>query len=67
MNKEIFSSDELSELKALEVRGGNSISTIAQGECVNQKAGCGSGVDQSKCVNNATGCGSPVIVTQNCK
>lgn len=67
MNKEFFSSNELSELKALEVRGGNTASTMSQSECANEKAGCGAGVDQNKCVNREAGCGSTVVITQNCK
>lgn len=67
MNKEFFTSNELSELEALEVRGGSTASTMAQSECINEKAGCGSGVDQTKCVNKENGCGSPVVITYGCK
>jgi hypothetical protein len=67
MNKEFFSSNELSELQALEVRGGNTASTMSQSECVNEKTGCGSGVDQTKCINKEAGCGSTIVVTYNCK
>ena len=48
MKKELFSSDELSELEALEVRGGNTASIMAQSKCVNNDPGCGGGTDQNQ-------------------
>lgn len=66
--KELFSSDELSELEALEVRGGNTASIMAQSKCVNNNPGCGPGVEQDKCVNKTSGCGAHVIIIQDpCK
>lgn len=56
-----FSKAELSEMEALEVRGGKSSGLMAQGGCTNYAAYCGSGVDQSQCVNKAASCGSTEI------
>ena len=66
MNKELFSSNELSELEALEVRGGDTASIMSQTECENNALNCGADVDQTKCVNNEKFCGSSVI-SQDCK
>ncbi len=57
MDKEIFSPNELSELEALEIRGGATASTMSQGYCPNNDRGCGVGTDQGYCPNNAEGCG----------
>lgn len=67
MNTNLFSKYELSELEALEVRGGSTESTMAQNQCVNYSTGCGAGVDQNQCINKATGCGSEGGIVQNCK
>ena len=65
MDRKLFSSDELSELEALELRGGSTASIMSQNGCENDAAGCGAGVDQDKCVNKTSGCGAHVIIIQN--
>ncbi len=63
MKKFDFSAEELSELEALQVRGGatgNPDSPMGQNKCSNTKLGCGAGVDQDGCTNSETGCGSIV-------
>lgn len=67
MDKTKFSQNELQEMESLEVRGGTSASAMAQGACVNEAPGCGSGVDQGNCTNKVAGCGSTIVITQNCK
>ena len=56
MDKSLFKLDELQELEALEVRGGNADSIMAQNECKNYATGCGEGPDQIACENHVTGC-----------
>lgn len=56
-----FSTEELMEMEALEIRGGAKIpgdSIMAQSGCSNTAEYCGSGVDQDKCTNKATRCGA---------
>ena len=57
MDKNRFSQSELQELEALEIRGGNGASSMAQYECSNNVKGCGNGVTQFGCTNSADGCG----------
>ena len=68
MKKDMFMANELRELEALEIRGGDTPSVQTQDGCINEVAGCGAGIDQTKCVNKENGCGGGVvIITQNCK
>ena len=64
-----FTADELSELQALQVRGGAAgtpLEPMAQTECSNTKAGCGANVDQIRCTNHAAGCGGSITVHLGC-
>ena len=61
MKKELFSTNELSELEALEVYGGNTASIMSQRECTNNASFCGSGVEQEKCTNDAKNCGATLM------
>lgn len=58
MIKTMFSLDELSELEALEVRGGSSGIVIQYG-CSNGVIGCACELD-NQCVNRKAGCACPV-------
>lgn len=69
MQKGNFSAHELSEMEALQIRGGASgsqIDPMAQLRCANKATGCGSGVDQTDCVNEVLGCGSTVHMGSSC-
>lgn len=67
MKKAIFSENELQELAALEVRGGNTASIMSQKQCSNGALGCGAGVDQEGCTNSVAGCGSTIVIAHDCK
>lgn len=58
MKKKFFEENELLELEALEVKGGDRADPMAQQECVNTVAGCGASADQIRCVNEVLDCGS---------
>ncbi len=62
MKKDMFMANELRELEALEIRGGDTPSVQSQNGCINEVAGCGAGVDQTKCVNKENGCGRGVVI-----
>lgn len=66
MKKDLFMANELLELEALEVRGGDTPSTQAQLRCTNNSQGCGTGVDQLECSNDATGCSIPIKIQKDC-
>lgn len=56
-----FSAEELSELEALEIKGGamgNPNDPMSQLRCVNIVVGCGASSTQEECVNKVTGCGA---------
>lgn len=54
-----FSSDELRQLEALEVRGGNGgISPLSQNKCTNEAKYCGYNNLQEACSNKTELCGT---------
>lgn len=63
MKESFFTSEELSELESLQVRGGasgNTLDPLAQLKCVNKDRGCGTGVIQYNCTNEKDSqCGIP--------
>lgn len=61
----MFSREEILELEALEIRGGADASICSQTKCINDKAGCGGGVDQTECVNKENLCGA-LLIQGNC-
>ena len=64
MDKSLFKLDELQELEALEVRGGNTDSILAQTGCPNNAYGCGVDADQTACQNNVVGCTCRIPLTE---
>ena len=66
MKKDLFMANELQELEALEVRGGDTPSVQSQLKCSNKSIGCGAGVDQLECSNDVTGCSLPITIQKNC-
>lgn len=64
-----FTAEELSELEALQIRGGasgNPADPMAQDGCINKNLGCGAGATQRQCVNEASGCGADVYLGSAC-
>lgn len=63
MNDLNFNEDQLKELEALEIRGGQDRNQVlpVQDGCINAIAGCGVGANQTNCINTAPGCG---VITQ---
>lgn len=57
MEKSKFTSNELSELEALQILGGSNSTSEAQAGCINKARGCGINSNQASCVNNVYGCG----------
>lgn len=52
--------EEISELEALEIRGGvrgSGINPLSNDPCLNGSAGCGCGSTNSGCTNSVSGCG----------
>ena len=65
MKKFVFSENELQELEALEVRGGDRADPMAQEGCINNVEGCGYNADQMRCENSVLGCGNkPTVPTE---
>ena len=64
MENDIFTLEELHELEALEIRGGNApggYDPMAQPNCGNTVTGCGGGgPDQDSCTNHAVDCACTV-------
>ncbi len=71
MKNLIFTHEELSEMEALEIKGGIAEPSAAvQNGCENSAVGCGSGVTQNGCINKAEGCGGtqpPPSTQADCK
>ena len=60
MKKEFLSTSELSELEALEIRGGANAGgdgIMAQSTCTNNAEECGGDLEQGECSNTADMCG----------
>jgi hypothetical protein len=65
MKKHFFSKFEISELEALEIRGGADSVNGSQTGCSNYVAYCGWDVTQNGCSNHASACGMKPI-SQGC-
>ena len=67
MIKPFLNKLEISELEALEIRGGAGPGGVGNSQtgCVNNVATCGWGITQTGCSNNVAGCGQEPI-TQVC-
>lgn len=57
MLKGTFTIEEISQLEALDIRGGHGGTRDVNNGC-NMVAGCGCGASQTGCTNNVDGCGS---------
>lgn len=58
--------EEISELEALEIRGGmrgSGINPLSNEPCINTSAGCGCGTTNTACTNKISGCGCDLPTT----